>query len=435
MEAQRALVRQVGDRVAESQEALVEGLVQDIRAQIGALDQEAAARSLLEASITENVVAAINFLRQGIEPDQLEAPTAALAYARVLAQRDVPQSALIRAYRIGHQRFLDHTFALLDDLPAADRVPVCVELVRLSGQFIDLICEQVGRTYERERDRWVASRSGVRQRWVTDLLGGGPVDRAAAARALRYPLDAVHLACTLWPAARMTTFDLVAAVDDVRAHAVSALGARAALVVPTDEYEARLWLALPGPPNAPASPSSSTSATASSSASGSGSAYLGAPEGSPLHAAFGRPGTGLGGFRTSARQAARVREILGTRLGSGAAAAPLWVHYDQAAPVALMAGDLPAVRDFVTSTLGALAAAGAREAVLRDTLRVFLDRHRGHAATARAMSLHRNSVQYRVHRATALLPHGERDLADDFNVRAALLAVHWLGDAVLATGP
>lgn len=153
-----------------------------------------------------------------------------------------------------------------------------------------------------------------------------------------------------------------------------------------------------------------------------------------LHAAFGRPGAGLGGFRTSARQAARIREILGTRLGSGAAAAPLWVHYDQAAPVALMAGDLPAVRDFVTCTLGALAAAGAREAVLRDTLRIFLDRHRGHAATARAMSLHRNSVQYRVHRATALLPRGERDLADDFNVRAALLAVHWLGDAVLATG-
>ncbi|MEV7504233.1 helix-turn-helix domain-containing protein [Streptomyces sp. NPDC093018] len=425
MEAQRALVRQVGDRVRESQEALVEGLVQDIRAQIGALDQEAAARSLLEASITENVVAAINFLRQGIDPDQLEAPTAALTYARVLAQRDVPQSALIRAYRIGHQRFLDHTFALLDDLPAADRVPVCVELVRLSGQFIDLICEQVGRTYERERDRWVASRSGVRQQWVTDLLGGGPVDRAAAERALRYPLDAVHLACTLWPAARMTSFDLVAAVDDVRAHAVSVLRARAALVVPTDEYEARLWLALPEPPNACASPSSSASVPA----------YLSAPEGSPLHAAFGRPGAGLGGFRTSARQAARIREILGTRLGSGAAAAPLWVHYDQAAPVALMAGDLPAVRDFVASTLGALAAAGAREAVLRDTLRVFLDRHRGHAATARAMSLHRNSVQYRVHRATALLPHGERDLADDFNVRAALLAVHWLGDAVLATGP
>ncbi|MEU6466260.1 helix-turn-helix domain-containing protein [Streptomyces sp. NPDC046976] len=425
MEAQRALVRQVGDRVRESQEALVEGLVQDIRAQIGALDQEAAARSLLEASITENVVAAINFLRQGIDPDQLEAPTAALTYARVLAQRDVPQSALIRAYRIGHQRFLDHTFALLDDLPAADRVPVCVELVRLSGQFIDLICEQVGRTYERERDRWVASRSGVRQQWVTDLLGGGPVDRAAAERALRYPLDAVHLACTLWPAARMTSFDLVAAVDDVRAHAVSVLRARAALVVPTDEYEARLWLALPELPNACAAPSSSASAPG----------YLTAPEGSPLHAAFGRPGAGLGGFRTSARQAARIREILGTRLGSGAAAAPLWVHYDQAAPVALMAGDLPAVRDFVTSTLGALAAAGAREAVLRDTLRVFLDRHRGHAATARAMSLHRNSVQYRVHRATALLPRGERDLADDFNVRAALLAVHWLGDAVLATGP
>ncbi|MFF8989186.1 PucR family transcriptional regulator [Streptomyces sp. NPDC014983] len=413
MQSQEALVRRVGDRVRESRETLIEELVRDTRAQIGALDHDAAARSLLEASITENIVAAINYLRQGIDPDLLEAPTAALAYARFLAQRDVPQSALIRAYRIGHQRFLDHAFALLGDLPAAERVPVCVELVRRSARYIDLICEQVGRTYERERERWVASRSGVRQQWVTDLLGGRPVDRAAAERALRYPLDAVHIACTLWPAGRMTSFDLVAAVDDVRAHAVSVLRAGAALLVPTDEHETRLWLALPT----------------------AGPAHLTAPEGSPLHAAIGRPAPGLTGFRTSARQAARVREILGTRLGSGAGAAPLWVHYDEAAPVALMAGDLPAVRDFVTASLGALAAADPRAAVLRDTLRTFLTHHRSHAATAQAMSLHRNSVQYRVHRATSLLPHGDDSLTDDFNVRAALLAAHWLGDAALGAEP
>jgi DNA-binding PucR family transcriptional regulator len=48
------------------------------------------------------------------------------------------------------------------------------------------------------------------------------------------------------------------------------------------------------------------------------------------------------------------------------------------------------------------------------------------------MNLHRNSVQYRVRRASALLPLGAHSLDDDFNVRAALLAAQWLGDAVLA---
>ncbi|MER7101697.1 helix-turn-helix domain-containing protein [Streptomyces humidus] len=65
--------------------------------------------------------------------------------------------------------------------------------------------------------------------------------------------------------------------------------------------------------------------------------------------------------------------------------------------------------------------------MLRETLRTFLTHHRSHAATAEAMNLHRNSIQYRVQQATALLPGGGRSLEDDFNVRAALLAVHWLG--------
>ncbi|MFF9157488.1 PucR family transcriptional regulator [Streptomyces sp. NPDC014846] len=420
MQSQQALVLQVGDRLRQAREQLIGGLVRDIRAQISVLDHDAAARSLLEASITENIVAAINFIGQEIDADLLEAPTSALAYARVLAQRDVPLSALIRAYRIGHQRFLDLAFASLDDLRADEPVPVVVELVRRSAQYIDQICEQVGRTYERERDRWVASQGAVRQQWVGELLGGGPVDRAAAERALRYPLDALHVACTLWPAGRMTSFDLVTAVEEVRAHAVSVLKARAALVVPTDEHEARMWLALPA-------------------SAGVRLEEFASPDGSPLHAAIGQPGVGLTGFRTSARQAAQVREICALRLGGAqhedaGVRPPLWVRHAEVASVALMAADPAAVRDFVTAVLGDLATASARGALLRDTLRSFLSHHRSHAATAQAMSLHRNSIQYRVHQATALLPHGPRSLDDDFDVRVALLAAHWFGSAVLATG-
>ncbi|WP_329565615.1 PucR family transcriptional regulator [Streptomyces sp. NBC_01361] len=424
MSTEQSLAIAAVDSLWDAREELIAGLVRVTPTQIAALDHDAALRSLLEASITENIVAALNFIKQGIDPDDLEAPTAALAYARVLAQRDVPLSALIRAYRIGHSLVLDQAFARLDGLPPDDRVPLVLVLVRRSALFIDQICEQVGRAYERERERWVASRSGVRQQWVNELLGGGPVDRAAAERALRYPLDARHVALTLWPAREMTSFDLIAAVEDVRAHAMAVLRARATLVVPTDEREARLWLALP--------------------ATGCGQLEeLVAPEGTLLHATVGRPGADLAGFRTSARQAAQVKEILATRLDgtrtrlAGArnrdprAGRPHWVHYADVAPVALMAGDLPAVHDFVAATLGELAQAGPRGATLRETLRTFLTHHRSYAAAAQAMNLHRNSVQYRVQQATALLPDGAHSLDDDFHVRAALLAAHWLGSAVL----
>ncbi|WP_340374669.1 helix-turn-helix domain-containing protein [Streptomyces sp. SS7] len=421
MAAEQVLVARVADRLWEARDSLIAGIMQMTRDQISVLQHDAAARSLLEASITENVVAGLNFLRQGIDVAYVEAPTAALAYARILAQRDVSLSALLRAYRMGHSQVLDLAFTVLDDLPAEQRVPALVAVVQRSAEFIDQVTEQVGRAYELERDRWVASRSGVRQQWVNELLGGGPADRGAAERALRYPLDAVHLACVLWPAGRMTSFDLVPAVEEARAHLVSVLRARAFLVVPTDEREARLWLALPE----------------------GADVTLGAlapPAETPLHVAIGRPGTDLAGFRASARQAARVKEITVMRLGQselkGATARrpvePQWVRYDDIAPVALMAGDVEAVRDFTATALGDLAEISTRNAMLRETLRAFLTHHRSHAATAEAMNLHRNSIQYRVQQATELLPGGARSLEDDFNVRAALLAAHWLGEWALA---
>lgn len=418
MPTEKPSVAEVTDRLAKVRDELVAGLMRVTRAQISALDHDAALRSLLEASITENVVSALHFIGHGLDVDDLEAPTSALAYARVLAQRDVPLSALIRAYRIGHSLVLDRAFEELADLPPEDRLPLVLLFVRRSAEFIDHICEQVGRAYERERERWVASRGGVRQQWVNELLAGGPVDRAAAEQALRYPLDGPHLACTLWPAADMSSFDLFAAVEDARASAMAAFRARAALVVPTDEREARLWLALPT----------------------SGSLRperLATPDGTLLHAAIGRPGVGLEGFRTSARQAAQVKEILTTLLGDTGKEGPhphgaQWLHYADVAPVALMAGDLAAVRDFVRTTLGDLSRHDSRGATLRETLRTFLTHHRSYTAAAQEMNLHRNSVQYRVQQATALLPHGSGDLVDDFDVRAALLAAHWLGKAVLS---
>ncbi|MER7538404.1 helix-turn-helix domain-containing protein [Streptomyces sp. NPDC097704] len=417
MPTEQPSVAEVTDRLAEVRDELVSGLTRVTRAQISVLDHDAALRSLLEASITENVVSALHFIGHDLDADDLEAPTSAVAYARVLAQRDVPLSALIRAYRIGHSMVLDRAFEELADLPPESRLPLVLLFVRRSAQFIDQICEQVGRAYERERERWVASRSGVRQQWVNELLAGAPVDRAAAEQALRYPLDGPHIACTLWPAVDMSSFDLVAAVEDARVSAMAALRARAALVVPTDEREARLWLALPA-------------------SGGIRPERLAPPDGTLLHASVGRPGAGLEGFRTSARQAAQVKEILTTRLGDTGkerSHPPVaqWLHYADVAPVALMAGDLTAVRDFVRTTLGDLSRCDAREATLRETLHTFLTHHRSYAAAAREMNLHRNSVQYRVHQATALLPHGAGDLVDDFDVRAALLAAHWLGGTVL----
>ena len=67
--------------------------------------------------------------------------------------------------------------------------------------------------------------------------------------------------------------------------------------------------------------------------------------------------------------------------------------------------------------------------MLRDTLRVFLRESGSFKATAERLTLHKNTVQYRVRKAEEGLGHpvGENRL----DVELALLASQWLGATVL----
>ena len=75
---------------------------------------------LLDASVEENVATLLHVFEHGLVPDDLEAPAAAVEYARRLAQRGVPIIALVRAYRVGHGRFLSRC---IDELAARSRTP------------------------------------------------------------------------------------------------------------------------------------------------------------------------------------------------------------------------------------------------------------------------------------------------------------------------
>lgn len=400
--AQGAALRRLAAGLAGNEDELADVVAETARAEIEALDTDPGARAQLQSSVAENIVIAMRFIRGEIPFDQLTAPAAALAYARSLAQRDVPLSALVRAYRLGHAQVLEVAFERLGDLPPDEQVEAVVDLVRGSQRFIDRIVEQVGRAYEVERERWVASRSGIRQQWVNDVLSGAAVDVAEASAALAYPLDARHVCVRLWPAGDLPTADVGAAVAETRKDLARRLRASATLLGPTDEREVRLWLAIPRGTTVRLRP----------------------PRSARLHAAWGSPGEGLAGFRRTARQVDRVREVLASSDGG-----VRWLGYDEVAPVAMLAADPVALADFVHATLGELARTGRREQMLRETLRTFLAGNRSYAAAGAALNLHRNSVQYRVQQALALLPHG---LEDELHVRLALESTHLVGESLLS---
>jgi DNA-binding PucR family transcriptional regulator len=387
-----------------------------MQAEIRGLNHDARMLDLWKASLTENVDAAIEYLDQGTPEHLLQAPEAALVYARAAAQRDVPLSALVRAHRIGHARFLEVAMEFVSLLEPAQRVQTITDLVNRSNRFIDLVADQLTIAYEQEHDRWVSRRGGLEQRWVSEVLAGGSVDLKRAEKALRYRFDDLHLAAVLWVDAAVATRDVVALFDQARSLVAAELGAaKRSLMVPNDEREARLWFAVTTPPKERA-PVRLRMRTAFESA------------GIRARLAFGRVEEGLSGFRASLKQAERVKAVA---LAGGDRPHARVVFYNEVAPIALMASDMEELRRFISDILGELSVDDERSKWLRDTLREFLARNRSYVATADAMILHRNTIQYRVAQAMEICGQSFDDPDAVFKVQTALEVCRWMAPAVL----
>jgi DNA-binding PucR family transcriptional regulator len=140
---------------------------------------------------------------------------------------------------------------------------------------------------------------------------------------------------------------------------------------------------------------------------------------------LGDPGAGIAGFRASHRQAVRAQSVA---LVAGAEADVATAFADVGA-VSLLCGDLEAARAWVAGTLGGLALDDPQHARLRETLRVFLTTGGSYTTAAERLTMHKNSVKYRVGRAEQ---ERGRPLADGrLDVELALLATRWLGRSIL----
>ena len=413
----------VGEQVASvaaSLEPRVAELATDIREliqrDVPTLDSDPALTSLLDASVEENVVTVVHMLRHGIVTAHVEAPTAALEYARRLAQRDIPATVLIRAYRVGQARFLRHCIDELLCQTRGDHVEGASTqwMVEHVSDTVDRVVEQVLAAYERARERWVRNRSAVQTMRVKSVLAGDNVDVKAAETALGYRLLQRHLGVVLW------VENTVSAGDDplerlgriASALAAAAGSPQAPLFVPCDETSAWAWLAItPGAVLRRDEPQ----------------AVIRERE-LPVSVAFGEPASGVEGFRRTHQQALRAQSVA---LAAGAHHVPV-TYFVDVAPVAMMCADIESAREWVRETLGALAIDSERNTRLRETARVFLQTGGSYTSTADQLFLHRNTAQYRVQKAEELRGRPLRE--GRLEVELALLACHWLGSVVLQHG-
>jgi DNA-binding PucR family transcriptional regulator len=296
-------------------------------------------------------------------------------------------------------------------LPPEQQVSTIIELVNRSSRLIDIVADQLIVAYEEEHDRWLSRRSGLQQQWISEVLAGTPIDVARVEKALRYRFDGRHIAVAVWVDAAVPNRDVVALFDQVRSLLAAELDAGGrSLMVPTDEREARLWFS---PARALDRPRMRTAFESA---------------GIQARLALGRVEDGLHGFRASLKQAEQVKAVA---VAGGGDSTDRIVYYRDLAPIALMANDMDELGRFVADVLGDLGVEGERTGWLRETLREFLARNRSFVATADAMILHRNTIQYRVTQAMELCGQNFDDPDTVLKVQIALEVCRWMAPGVL----
>jgi hypothetical protein len=402
------------DRLVEVSSAVRHSL----EGQIPELRGDAALVELLGTSVESNVDTILHSLRYDIAVERVEAPTAALEYARRLAQRGVPVNALVRAYRLGQRRVNELVFAELRaiDIPESMRVAVIEAITGTMFEYIDWMSQQVVGVYEDERERWLENQNSLRGLRVREILAATKtIDVDAATTSIRYPLRWHHVGLVMWyPDPGAEGDELARLQRFLRDLGEAAAAAASPLFVAADQTCGWGWL-----PYRAAAPDAVARVR---------SFALSRPDSPSL--AIGSLAGGVEGFRRSHREAedARGVAIVSERLSSSTPTV-IAATDPGLSVVARLGGDVVGTRDWVATVLGDLATDDANDERLRETLRVFLGCGSSYKVAAEELNLHFNSVKYRV--ARAVERRGREIGSDRLDVELALLACHWYGSAVL----
>ena len=408
-------VAEAADRLHDRLAELSSGIQSLLEEQIPELRGDARVMELLGSSVEGNVDTVLHALRYDIAVERVESPTAALEYARRLAQHGVPVNALVRAYRLGQRQMNEIIFAEVRaiDIPESVRYTVVEAITRTLFEYIDWISQQVVAVYEDERERWLENQNSLRGLRVREVLAANKaVDADALSTSIRYPLRWHHLAVIMWCPDEGTGGDALASLQRFIRELAQAAGAEAnPLFVAADGLCGYGWLPFR------AEPSDAVAAVC---------AYA-QKRGDGPSLAIGTMAAGVEGFRRSHREALGARAVA---MASGRHERTVISASDPGLSIAaLLGGDIAYAREWVDGVLGDLAADTENDERLRETLRVFLGCGSSYKMAAEELAMHFNTVKYRVGRAEA---RRGRPIAEDrLAVELALLMCHWYGAAVL----
>jgi hypothetical protein len=167
------------------------------------------------------------------------APAAAVEYARRLAQRGTPLTALLRAYRVGHAQFSDWLLRELAEQVSEARM-ISAATLGMSGimaGYIDQTSEEVVAAYTHPGTGELArNRSAARTARIRELLAGERIELDAAECTLGYRLRQYHAGLVCWAGDATGTADEISRLEHAVGHvAVQAACSGDPLFLPYDE--------------------------------------------------------------------------------------------------------------------------------------------------------------------------------------------------------
>ena len=403
------LMADVAAAVSRRTAAVSEDVYEVILREIPELRADKPVLALLTSSVHSNVGTCLQIMQHQIDLSAVQAPAAALEYARRRAQRGTPLTALLRAYRLGHTCFSD--WVLKELAQQADDAQMItattLSMSKIVAGYVDQTSEEIVAAYTRERENWLRNRSAAQAARIRDLLSGERINVSTTEATLGYRLRQYHVGVVSW------ADDTAAAVDNITRleRAISHVAGKAGcsgdpIFLPRDVSTAWAWLPL----------------GIRDTFDAAGESTVGVD--GDIHVAFGDAAKGITGFRVTHRQAVAAQAV-----ALAAGSPPRAVAFSEVAPVAMMLGSADLLRAWVLSTLAGLAADDEHHARLRETLLIFLQSGGSYKTTAERLMLHKNTVQYRIRKAEESLGRPVSESRQD--VELALQASHWLGSSVL----
>jgi hypothetical protein len=333
--------------------------------------------SLVISANLDNLGAAIAFKVPEGAPFE---SSAAIEHARLLAQRGIPATSILRGYQVIQRSLtgpvIEATQSLVED---RDELVLTIEAV-LAYFFSqgDRASQAAMSTHAAARDVWMRGRGAGLSKRVDAVLDGTVTDVQTAERALNYVVSGKHVAMILWLDEAEGPLDLEKAERRVN----SMRGVRDALLVPRDERTLYAWLHVTGDENIAEWMETPTDLM-------------------DARVAFGELASGIEGFRLTHTQARSAGAVIAASAHRERRAI---VRFRDVAALSFLVDRPAESRGWADAVLGDLADPGEELEPLRETLRVFLEEGESAVATGQRLFVHRNTVKYRVDRAVSLLP-------------------------------